>query len=138
MPAHSVVTWVHQLEMRRPRRRMSGTLASNTGSPRIIAPGAASDACMKVAMHSGGCWPSASMVSAWVKPACCAAISPSRIAAPLPPLRARTSTRSDGSSRASAVSASALPSVLPSTTTHTGSQLARAARTVSNARAPGL
>ena len=41
-------------------------------------------------------------------------------------------------SLASLVSSSRLPSVLPSTTTQTGAQMARAARTVSAPLAPGL
>ena len=53
-------------------------------------------------------------------------------------LRSRSSTRSPRSLRANAQSLSALPSVLPSSMTHTGSHCARAARTVSSARLPGL
>jgi hypothetical protein len=96
------------------------------------------EAAMKAPMQRAGCWPSASMTSAWVKPARSAAIKPSKTAAPLPPFSARANTRSAGSTHAMAVSASHEPSVLPSTITHTGFHSARAARTVSGPFAPGL
>ena len=64
MPAHSVSRLAHQLDMRRPFTRKPGALASNTGTPNIIAAGCLEDSAMNAGMRSGGCWPSESMVNA--------------------------------------------------------------------------
>ncbi len=93
---------------------------------------------MNAGMRSAGCWPSESMVSACVKPAACAWRMPSSTAAPLPWFTACTITRRPGSCWAISRSQASLPSVLPSTTTHTGFQWRRAARTVSMTVRPGL
>ena len=122
--------------MRRPFTRSAGASASNCGTPRIIASGAAAEAAMKCAMHAAGCWPSASMVSTWLNPAAAAASRPCSTAPPLPALTGRLSTRSAGS--ASARNRVAEPSVLPSSTTHTGDPAAHAARTVSSRMGPVL
>ncbi len=125
-------------ERRRPRTRSSGADASNTGRPSTIAPGRAAEAAMNVGIRSAGCWPSESIVSAWVKPAARAASKPCSTAAPLPRFSGSTSTRRSGSRAARSFSSATLPSVLPSTTTQTGAQFARAARTVSTTAGPGL
>ncbi len=67
-------------------------------------------------------------------PAAVAARSPSSTAAPLPPFRGSRMTRKPGV----APSASAQPSVLPSTTTQTGCQWSAASATVSASRGPVL
>jgi hypothetical protein len=66
MPANSVSRFVQPLLMRRPRTRISGALASNTGRPSTITSGRACEACMNAGISPAGCWPSASMVSACV------------------------------------------------------------------------
>ena len=78
------------------------------------------------------------MVSAWVKPSRAACSMPASTAAPLPRFSGCTSTRRPESRAAISRSQSALPSVLPSTTTQTGAHTARAAATVSRTLAPGL
>ena len=93
---------------------------------------------MKSWIRPAGCCPSASMVSAWVKPACRASMSPCSTAAPLPWLRGSTNTRRPGVLAARAVRRSAVPSVLPSTTTQTGFQTSSAAATVENTCSPVL
>jgi hypothetical protein len=70
--------------------------------------------------------------------ACSASCAPYNIAAPLPRLRATSSTCRPGSAAAMAGNVTSLPSSLPSITTQTGSHCARAARTVSNTLGPGL
>ncbi len=103
-----------------------------------MASGAAIDSRMNAGIRSAGCWPSESIVRAWVKPAACAASRACSTAAPLPALRGSTSTRRPGSAAARARRPSAVPSSLPSTTTHTGDQAARAAVTVEYTVAPVL
>ena len=93
---------------------------------------------MNAGIRSAGCWPSESIVRAWLKPAARAASSACSTAAPLPALRGSTSTRSCGSAAARVRSPSAVPSSLPSTTTHTGDQAARAALTVAYTVGPVL
>ena len=72
MPAHRVSRLAHQLDTRRPLTRKPGALASNTGTPSIIAAGWRTDSAMNAGMRSGGCWPSESMVNTWLKPAAAA------------------------------------------------------------------
>jgi hypothetical protein len=108
------------------------------GSPRIIAPGLDSENPMKSGMRIAGCCPSESIVSTCVNPSAAASFMPWSTARPLPPLRGITITRSSRSVFASSCSPSAVPSSLPSTTTHTGLQYSRAARTVAYTSRPGL
>ena len=78
------------------------------------------------------------MVNACVNPQFRASRNPKSTAAPLPQLRGSTNIRRAGSAAAICARRSAEPSVLPSTTTHTGAQRSSAARTVSNTFSPGL
>ena len=93
---------------------------------------------MNSGMLAAGCCPSESIVSAWVKPSAAASLMPCSTAAPFPPFSGRTITRSAGSLATSSCSFCAVPSVLPSTTTQTGSHCASASRTVSQTLGPGL
>ena len=85
---------------------------------------------MKAGISAAGCWPSASIVNAWLNPAAAASSRPCSTAAPLPLFSGSTQTRRPGSRVARCSRPSAVPSVLPSTTTHTGHHIARAAATV--------
>ena len=98
IPAHSVSSPTHPLEMRRPPTRRAGASGPNCGTPRIMAPGCARDAVAKAGIIAAGCWPSASSVIAWVKPSAARARKPRRIAAPLPLFCWSASTRSPGAS----------------------------------------
>ena len=138
MPAPSVSRLAQPLLTLRPSTRMRGASAPNTGTPSTMARGLAWLARMKSGISWAGCWPSESMVSAWVNPSRAACSMPASTAAPLPRFSGSTSTRRPGSCAAMACSRAALPSVLPSTTTHTGFHRARAAATVSCTRGPGL
>ena len=93
---------------------------------------------MNSAMLAAGCWPSASITSACVKPRSLAARAPASTAAPLPELRGSTSTVSWGLIFASASTGCALPSVLPSTTTSTGCQWRSTSATTAGSRGPVL
>ncbi len=101
------------------------------------------DDAARAAMNSGiaaaGCWPSASIVSTWVNPSACGRPQPVQHRRALAAIVRRGSGRaSRDRSPPCAVSASPVPSVLPSTTTQTGSQKRRASRTVSRAWRPVL
>ncbi len=100
-----------------------------------MAPGAAALAAMKAGMRSAGCWPSLSITSAWVKPCSAACCNAASTAAPLPRLAASRSTLNAPPSGGSSASE---PSVLPSTTTQTGAQAARASATVRLSSGPEL
>ena len=93
---------------------------------------------MNDGISSAGCWPSESIVSACVKPAARAAFRPCSTAAPLPAFAGSSKSLRPGSAAAIARRPSGVPSVLPSVTTQTGLQCARAARTVSNTLGPVL
>ena len=94
---------------------------------------------MKAAMQSAGCWPSASITSAWVKPAAAASLQPGQHRGALAAVaRQRAAGGTAGRRCIAARSSASLPSVLPSITTQTGAQAARAARTVSSSVAPVL
>ena len=112
--------------------------AGKIGRPSTSASGRRTEASMNSAMLAAGCWPSASITSAWVKPRAAAACAPASTAAPLPPLRGRTSTVRSGSARARASIAASLPSVLPSTTTSTGRQCDSTSATTASRRGPVL
>ena len=121
MPAHSVSRLAQQLEMRRPRTRSSGALRVEDRPAEDHRVGPRRRAAMKSGISSAGCWPSASIVSTWVKPAAVAA-SRGRAARrrPCPGCGAARSTRSPGRPCGPVPRApAAVPSVLPSTTTHT-------------------
>jgi hypothetical protein len=96
------------------------------------------DACMNREISAAECWPSASNTSAWVKPSRLASCNACNTAAPLPELRAKDKIRSPFSGPHIFARAAALPSVLPSITTHTGCQQARAWFTVSASLLPVL
>jgi len=116
---------------RRPLTRRFGALESNTGTPSTMQEGSAAEAAMNSPIISAGCWPSESIVRTCVKPASRASSMPCRTAAPLPPFLGNTITFKPGSALALLRNPSAVPSVLASTTTHTGFQERRAAWTVS-------
>jgi hypothetical protein len=78
------------------------------------------------------------MHKACVKPCRAASCKPCSTAAPLPWLVPSTNTCKPSSWAAISCNSAVVPSVLPSTTTHTGFHWARASRTVSNTLRPGL
>ena len=94
---------------------------------------------MNAGMHVAGCWPSASMIRACVKPSLRSRVEPMQHRGALA-LISRQAQHTQAVVRMwrGGHAACALPSVLPSTTTQTGAQTARASRMVSRSFGPVL
>ena len=87
MPATASPGWPSQLDICRPLTRSGGALGVEHRLAQHHRAGCApATRCMKAGIRSAGCWPSESMVSAWVKPRAAACVRPCSTAAPLPPV----------------------------------------------------
>ena len=70
MPAHSVSRLAQPLDTLRPLTRSAGRIGVEHRLAEHHRRGLRCEAAMKAGIRSAGCWPSESMVSAWVKPCC--------------------------------------------------------------------
>ena len=118
-------TWVIQ----RPIRRPIGIDSSKIGSALINAAGFCRLRSSNTGSAATSCWPSASICTAWVKPASQASRMPCMTAPPLPWLTGKRCTAIPISGRCNAAIADAAGSLLPSSMTKTGSPAASRAPT---------